>query len=1044
MEAPTPSVQPAPPKRRSRRSAASSAAGTEAAGPVEAAAETAAPAPAETAAAETAAAEAPAPAAPSRRRAPRRASEASAEAPPAEAATPTAPSASPDAPATGNAKAAAPRGRRRSATPTAEATTPEVRPEVTPEATPAVATEVALAATADTAAAPLPDAAAAQTDAPPAAPRRRNRRSAAQPATPATGAAEAPGMVEAPSDVISSVVADAAPAPETRQSTGRRRRGAQREAVAAATPQVDPAAAAPAPETAVPEAAPPASAAEATAVAALSSADEAPPMADTSADSPPAADTPPQEDSGNRRPRRRRGRGRGEAATTATASDAAAAGDGESPPEDLVIDRHEAVETGAGVEQEGEQVEAAAPPPAEPAPLLELADPARFACALPTDDPFGWQEVTDRRSGQVHRLRLRDLAGGDSHCDCEDFAADPQGRCPHLHSLLAQWLEARPELLTTLRQGERRAYSELHLRHGAQRQIVWRLGSEAAAELREAVGAASAHDGSLRLEDGEALQQLLRLAARQGHRVEVEEGVWALLGEQHDTRRRVLALEAAYPAGPTDAGLLQGLLRHPVAPHQLEAALLAACAGRCVLADEPGLGKVVQALATLALLRRHFGAERLLVAAPAGWLRRWQRAIARWTSFALRPGLEGLAADDAPLLRLISLDELRSQVDVLAAWAPDVLVIDEGLLDEPPWLGATGAALRRLDPGATLLLTRRPLQTRPQALPALLRWLDPLRLGPMRRLLEAHAPQPGEPGTPASAGWRDLDRLGETLLPLLLQRRRSDAALPAVALPGDDDVQTLPLDLAQRARHQAQRERAERLVARWERVGDLSSREQRELFVAVQGMRQACVVPADEAVTEAKTAALLSLMQELSPRVPEVRLVVFSQWPAALQGLARVLERQGIGHQVFDAGMDDAALADGAARFAQDPQPLVALVDDAVRPRLRLVHDLAGVVHLDRPWHPRRLAERLDCVQPALAEASAPPPADGVPVLHLIAEGSIEEALLDLQSAAAAQGDTPAMVALAERLDGPAGGAFLGGSALTAAVQQLRDVLRAV
>jgi hypothetical protein len=898
---------------------------------------------------------------------------------------------------------------------------------------------------------------AAEAATPARAPAKRRSRAAADiPATPTEPAAPAvPPTAPAPkpsrrgkAPATDSTAATDTPTPA--KPASRRRRG-QKVGSASADDQAT-AAVTGTPAVEVPLASTPASA------AATAAAVDVPATDSTAETAAPPGEGPPADEAAPRgRRRRRRGRSDRAAAETAEATDLEPGAD-QPPVEADVAIQAPAAERAVASEPLAEPaaIELAPPPPPAlpPRPVLALADPDRFTCeALDPGALWGRHRVTDRQTGAVHELLLRGLgegAGeGENHCSCADFAASDHGRCPHLDTRLATLLDGGPDAQAAyaahaaLLQGAQPPHSEVHLRYGAERHIAWRPGSSCPDELRSLAAAALDAQGHLGRSAAAALQQLVQRAAELGHRLQVEPAVWAQLGETHDTQRRVMALEAAYPAGPADASLLQGLLRQPLAPHQVEAALLAACAGRCVLADEPGLGKIAQVLATLALQRRHFGAERLLVAAPAEWLRRWQRAIGRWTSLAVRLGLDELATATEPVLRLVSLDELLRQADAVGAWAPDVLVIDEGPLAPPPWLGDSAAALQRLNPGATLVVLRRPVESRPDAIAALVRWLDPLRLGPTRRLLEAHA-------GPAAAAWHDLDRLGDTLLPLLLRRRRAPLAAGATPEPhpADDDVHTLVLPPAQAARHQTQRERAARLVARWERVGDLASREQRELLAAMRGMSQACVAVAEGAADgpDPKAAALLALIDEVSAQAPDTQLVVFSQWPAALAALGQALAQRGIGSLAFQADLSDAALADAAEHFRADARCRVALVADEVLPRLHLEHAHAGVVHLDRPWLARRLAERLASVLPRPGtEADTATGADaGVPVLHLIAEGSIEEALLDAQTTAAALGTAPSGTALASLLAQPDGGAFLTGAALAALVQQVRELLRGI
>lgn len=109
------------------------------------------------------------------------------------------------------------------------------------------------------------------------------------------------------------------------------------------------------------------------------------------------------------------------------------------------------------------------------------------------------------------------------------------------------------------------------------------------------------------------------------------------------------------------------------------------------LCDEPGLGKTLQALAAALAL----GADRIIVAAPAGARRVWSQEIARWLPqwssrvFIVEPGVTRQAAlavlDRLQLILLIAYDSLSERnaqqqlvwARTLAARRWDLLVLDE-------------------------------------------------------------------------------------------------------------------------------------------------------------------------------------------------------------------------------------------------------------------------------------------------------------------------------------------------------------------------------
>jgi hypothetical protein len=570
-------------------------------------------------------------------------------------------------------------------------------------------------------------------------------------------------------------------------------------------------------------------------------------------------------------------------------------------------------------------------------------------------------------------------------------------------------------------------HSHLALRsEGQARHLAWLPGRRCPAELRQRAEAALDAAGHWPLGDAAGLQALLTAAAEAGHRIDVDAQAWEVLAEVHDAQRRVLVLEAALPDGPESAALRQpaplGLLAQPLNRHQAEAALLAACAGRCALADDAGLGKAAQALGALVLQVRYFGVERVLIAAPADRQRRWQRLLAQLLGLKLDSNgsatlqLDAGAAAGAPTaqLRLVALEDLVADPGVAPwqAWGPQLLLVDEGSLDTPPWSGPMAAALQALEVPALLVLMRSPLaQHAPESIVQLLEWLDPLRLGPTERLLRLHTrpadvPDAGEgaervesgpAGQGAALAWQDLEHIGDTLLPLLLRRRPAPGAeLPACA---GDDIHGQPMLPLQRQRHEAARARLEALRSCWARLGDLSSREQAGLRDALREMHAACL---GESVEKGpKFDTLLGLLREVHQHAPDTRLVVCSHRPEVITALTTRLDAEGIPALAFARVIDPEALRLVAARFREHPSCRIALVADAVLPVLQLDDAAAGVIHLDRIGPADTLARRLRSVRPAVPEGSADAAAPFGPVLQLVAEGGIEEAWLDLDGAVA-------------------------------------------
>ncbi|MBQ0960054.1 hypothetical protein KAK06_13960, partial [Ideonella sp. 4Y11] len=188
-------------------------------------------------------------------------------------------------------------------------------------------------------------------------------------------------------------------------------------------------------------------------------------------------------------------------------------------------------------------------------------------------------------------------------------------------------------------------------------------------------------DGALRLPDADAL---VRLLDELDGRVDVDDGVWALLARRGDLQQRIDHLSALYPQGLDTVDL-------PAAAElracQREGAFYAACVGSCALADDTALQPQRQLALAWQLVQRHFGAQRLALQAPA-------ETVADWAALlGTLPALEATAADVLIIDARTGLPPLGALPATPWLW----LLAPPALLDDP----AAAAWLEALDRTAT-------------------------------------------------------------------------------------------------------------------------------------------------------------------------------------------------------------------------------------------------------------------------------------------------------------------------------------------------------
>jgi SNF2 family DNA or RNA helicase len=213
--------------------------------------------------------------------------------------------------------------------------------------------------------------------------------------------------------------------------------------------------------------------------------------------------------------------------------------------------------------------------------------------------------------------------------------------------------------------------------------------------------------------------------------LEVDERVAALLDELRAEHERASATVALSHAEDAE---LDGLeLGGELHPFQRAGVRYALERRRTFIADEQGLGKTVQALATI----EADDAFPAVVVCPASMKLMWEREGLHWLpkrSIAVLDGRTDASWTDATSgadIVVLNYDILEAHAEKLARLEPRALVLDESHYVKNPGARRTKAAVRlaeRLSPDALrLALTGTPILNRPDELISQLRALGRLR-----------------------------------------------------------------------------------------------------------------------------------------------------------------------------------------------------------------------------------------------------------------------------------------------------------------------------
>jgi superfamily II DNA or RNA helicase len=646
------------------------------------------------------------------------------------------------------------------------------------------------------------------------------------------------------------------------------------------------------------------------------------------------------------------------------------------------------------------------------------------------DDPFFSEfRVSNPGSKSSYRVAVRGLGPGGNFCSCPDYATNELGTCKHLEFTLAQ-LEKMRGAKAAFARGYQPAFSELYLRNAGQRCVHFRAGTDCPPAVRLAADRLfdMKHDGILADDRLGELKSFMTLVSKSNHELRAYDDALDFIAGRQDADRRASKLEKLFPRGAA-APKLQGLLKVALYPYQAEGALFAVRAGRALIGDDMGLGKTIQAIAATEILARHFGVSRVLVICPTSLKYQWQSEIAR---FSGRQGKNAARVMDGgraqrqndygldDFCKITNYEKLQPDLDLIAAWAPELVIVDEAQRVKN-WNTLAARALKRIDSPYAIVLTGTPLENKLEELISIVQFVDQHRLGPTWRLLHEHQVRDE---TGRVTGYTGLEKIGQTLAPIMIRRRKSEVLKQ---LPSRTDQNVLvPMTEPQKAYHQENADIVSRIVHRWRKSRFLSDSDQRRLTCALQNMRMSCnstYLLDQETDHGVKADELAALLEQLLVTA-EAKAVVFSQWTRTHDIVIRRLEARGIGYVSFHGGVPSDKRPELISRFRDDPACRVFLSTDAGSTGLNL-QQASTLVNMDLPWNPAVLEQRIARVH-RLGQKRP------VQVINFVAKGSIEEGMLSVLAFKRSLSEGI--------LDGGNGEISLGGSRLNRFLKEVESV----
>ena len=481
---------------------------------------------------------------------------------------------------------------------------------------------------------------------------------------------------------------------------------------------------------------------------------------------------------------------------------------------------------------------------------------------------------------------------------------------------------------------------------------------------------------------------------------------------------------------PVPAGLQATLRHYQVEGFQWLAFLYEHRLGG-ILADDMGLGKTVQALALLAhALEEHRAASEdatgrsesvepfapFLVVAPTSVIANWAAEATRFLPEAKVVTITETTAGKTPLaeriagahLVLTSYTLLRMDEDAYTGYARTLgRAVDEStgelstpegwgalLLDEAQFVKNTGTrawSIARAMPARTkIAMTGTPIENNLMELWALLAIVADGLFPSARAFRDLYA-RPAESGEDPAHAAATAARLRRRIRPLMLRRTKE---LVAAELPAKNDVRVnLPLAPGHRRIYDTHLQRERQKV-----LGLLEDMDKNRftIFQSLTLLRRlaldAALIDPDayEGVTSAKREYLVERLPELL--AGGHRVLVFSQFTGYLKSIARALSEKGIDHLYLDGSTRNRAEVIEAFRAGAAPVFLISLKAGGFGLNLT---EADHVFIMDPWWNPAAEQQAVDRIHRIGQERE-------VHVYRLVAEGTIEEKVMQLKASKAA------------------------------------------
>jgi SNF2 family DNA or RNA helicase len=345
--------------------------------------------------------------------------------------------------------------------------------------------------------------------------------------------------------------------------------------------------------------------------------------------------------------------------------------------------------------------------------------------------------VFNPQTKKEYRVAIRGVAPGVNYCSCPDYAVNTLGTCKHIEVTLLR-LKKDKAARTALKLPYRAPYSEVYLRYGAKREVVFSKGVKSGDKLIPYARRFFNHENILTEPGVLTFDQFTKKAKEFDPDVRFYDDAMQFIAEWRDSLHRARIIDREFAKAIKTGGgadVSFPFIKTPLYRYQAQGAIFAARAGRCIIADEMGLGKTIQALAAIEIMAAHFEVEKVLVVCPTSLKFQWKMEIEKFCGRDLvivegQSPKRRASYESKAFYTIANYEQVYRDLEWVNARQWDVIILDETQRIKN-WKALTSRAVKSLLSQYAIALTGTPLENRLEELHSIVSFIDRFKLGPL-------------------------------------------------------------------------------------------------------------------------------------------------------------------------------------------------------------------------------------------------------------------------------------------------------------------------